>query len=41
MTLRFASDELKNDRDVVMAAIEQNGEALDYASEDLQQELRT
>lgn len=30
--LIFASDELKNDKEVVMAAVKQNGEALKYAS---------
>ena len=39
--LQYASDEMKNDRIVVMAAVEQYGGALQYASEELQQELRT
>ncbi len=31
-TLRYASDEVKNDRDVVLDAVRQNGSALRYAS---------
>ena len=33
--LQFASGELREDREVVMAAVVQNGYALEYASEEL------
>ena len=33
--LQYASDELKNDKDVVLAAVTQNGNALGYASAEL------
>jgi hypothetical protein len=32
-TLRYASDDLKNNREIVLEAIKQNGLALEYASE--------
>ena len=35
LALRYASETLKNDRDVVLAAVAQNGLALEYASETL------
>ena len=35
MALRFASDALKDDREVVMAAIKQNGIAIAWASDAL------
>ena len=33
--LSWASEELRNDKDIVMVAVTQNGEALEYASEEL------
>jgi hypothetical protein len=36
MILVHASDELRNDREVVLTAIKQNGLALKYASKELQ-----
>ena len=35
MVLQFASDELRNNKEVVLAAVEQDGRALQFASEDL------
>jgi hypothetical protein len=35
MRLQYASDDLKADKEVVLAAVTQNGNALQYASEDL------
>merc|ERR1712070_376578 len=35
MALKFASEELKNDRSVVLAAVMQRGTALMYASEEM------
>ena len=35
MMLRYASDTLKNDRDVVLAAVQHNGMVLHYASANL------
>jgi hypothetical protein len=35
LALEYASDDLKNDREVVLAAVQQNGLALEYASDDL------
>lgn len=35
MVLRYASDTLKNDRDVVLAAVQHNGMVLHYASANL------
>ena len=32
--LKDASDDLKRDREIVMAAVKQNGRALEFASED-------
>lgn len=34
--LRYASDELRGNRDVVLAAVKRNGRALKYASDELQ-----
>jgi hypothetical protein len=34
--LEHASAQLKNDKEVVLAAVEENGDALEYASEELQ-----
>ena len=33
--LYYVSEDLRNDRELVIAAVEQNGDALEYASEDL------
>ena len=33
--LEYASDELKNDKEVVMIAVAQNGWALEYASDEM------
>ena len=38
--LRFASEELRGDREVVLEAFKRHNEALDYASEELQNEIR-
>ncbi len=38
--MQFASDELRNDKEVVMAAIQQNKDALLYAYQELQKELK-
>ena len=34
--LQYASEALKNDKEVVFAAVQQDGRALQYASEELQ-----
>jgi lambda repressor-like predicted transcriptional regulator len=34
--LRYASEEIKNNRDIILEAVQQNGRALQYASEKLQ-----
>lgn len=39
--LEYASERLKDDKDVVLAAVSQNGNALKYASERLKDELLT
>ena len=36
--LRFASEELKRDREVVIEAVRQNGEAIRFASKQLQRD---
>ena len=36
--LQYASDELKNDKEIVMAAVAQNGSALQYASDELKKD---
>ena len=36
IVLQYASEELKGDREVVLAAVNQIGDALQYASEELQ-----
>jgi hypothetical protein len=38
MELKFVSDDLKNDRDVVIAAVQQNGLALEFVSVELRAE---
>ena len=38
MELKHVSDELKNDREVVLAAVKQNGMALEYASDELKKD---
>ena len=35
MSLQHASQELRADREIVLAAVQQNGEALRFASEEL------
>ena len=35
MRCEYASDELKNDREIVMVAVQQDGGALEYASDEL------
>ena len=37
--LRYVSDELKGDREIVMEAVKQNGFALEYASAELRKPL--
>merc|ERR1711879_489061 len=34
--LRYASEDMKNNKEVVLAAVQQNGEAFEYASKDMQ-----
>ena len=36
--IKFASDDLKKDREMVMAAVKQDLSALEFASEDLQKD---
>jgi hypothetical protein len=36
--LEFASEELRRDRDIVMAAVQQDGSALEFASEELRRD---
>jgi hypothetical protein len=38
LALKFASNELRGDRDVVLAAVESDGEALEYASKKLRED---
>jgi hypothetical protein len=39
MSLTFASDELKNDKDIVMEAVKSGGNGLKYASEKLKNDI--
>ena len=39
MALQHASEELRNDREVVLAAVKQNGKALELASEELRNDM--
>jgi hypothetical protein len=39
MALEWASDELRNDQEVVLAAVGQDGSALQYASDELRKVL--
>ena len=34
-SLKYASDDMKNNEKVVLAAVQQNGESLQYASKDM------
>jgi hypothetical protein len=36
--LEYATEELRGDREVVLAAVQQNGRALEYASTELQKD---
>lgn len=36
ITLQYASEELQSDREVVLAAVSQNGQALKYVSKELE-----
>jgi hypothetical protein len=38
--LKYASDELKNDRSIVLSAANQNGRALEYASDEMKMIVR-
>lgn len=38
LALKYASNELKNDKKIVLLAIKNNGNALKYASEELQKD---
>ena len=37
--LNYASDELRNNREIVLASVQQDGLALQYASNELKQDL--
>ena len=37
--LDLASEELRNDREIVLAAVQQNGYALEYASDDIKSDI--